>query len=100
VGSGGRGRQGTRRSAGSWPSRDGPDRARALLRGLQAAGGANPSRRAERDQRALDPPTCPVCELPFLALAYERAGRSDSVAAVYERYLATPYMPRVLHDQV
>jgi DNA-binding SARP family transcriptional activator len=36
---------------------------------------------------------CRVCALPWLGRAYEAAGRPDSAAAVYERYLSTgdPY---------
>ncbi|MEP6573516.1 MAG: FlgO family outer membrane protein [Gemmatimonadota bacterium] len=34
---------------------------------------------------------CPVCSLPDLAHAFERAGQPDSAIAVYERYVTTPW---------
>lgn len=45
--------------------------------------------------RASDLGSCRICALPQLAEAYERAGETDSALAVYERYLATPYLWRV-----
>ncbi len=41
---------------------------------------------------------CPVCALPDLASAYERAGVADSLVPIYERYLSTPWLPRLLSD--
>jgi tetratricopeptide (TPR) repeat protein len=45
--------------------------------------------------RASDIGQCLTCAFPGLIRAYEAAGQSDSVIAVLERYLATPYMFRV-----
>jgi len=41
---------------------------------------------------------CPVCALPDLGLAYERVGAPDSVVAISERYLSTPWLPRLMPD--
>ncbi len=46
--------------------------------------------------RGSDVGECLTCALPGLIRAYEAAGESDSVVAVLERYLATPYMFRVV----
>lgn len=37
---------------------------------------------------------CPVCTLGALAFAYDHAGMPDSVLAVYERYVTTPWLWR------
>jgi hypothetical protein len=50
--------------------------------------------------RAADEGECPICILPFLADAYDRAGEPDSAVAVYERYVTTPYLSRFLTDVV
>jgi serine/threonine-protein kinase len=41
---------------------------------------------------------CALCALPTLARSYDLAGRADSAAAVYERYLRTPWMKRLELD--
>ena len=43
---------------------------------------------------------CPTCALPQLAQAYDLGGASDSAIAVYERYLATPWIGRLEVDAV
>ncbi len=53
------------------------------VRDFQAADGASP---------------CPICNLPDLERAYEAAGIPDSAIAVGERYLATPWVDRILTD--
>jgi tetratricopeptide (TPR) repeat protein len=42
--------------------------------------------------------SCPICSLPNLALAYNMAGEPDSAIAVYERYVATPWLWRLFND--
>jgi len=41
---------------------------------------------------------CPICALPDLARAYEAAGKTDPAIAVYERYVATPWLWRYEPD--
>ena len=41
---------------------------------------------------------CALCSLPALARSYDLAGQADSAAAVYERYLRTPWMKRLELD--
>jgi tetratricopeptide (TPR) repeat protein len=41
---------------------------------------------------------CALCSLPALARSYDLAGRTDSAAAVYQRYLRTPWMKRLELD--
>jgi len=41
---------------------------------------------------------CTICALPDLARAYEAAGKTDAAMAVYERYLATPWLWRYEPD--
>jgi eukaryotic-like serine/threonine-protein kinase len=41
---------------------------------------------------------CTLCSLPALARSYDLAGQADSAAAVYERYLRTPWMKRLELD--
>jgi serine/threonine protein kinase/tetratricopeptide (TPR) repeat protein len=50
-------------------------------------------RAAERDE-------CSVCALPALARSYDLAENGDSAAAIYERYLTTPWMKRLENDAV
>jgi tetratricopeptide (TPR) repeat protein len=49
-------------------------------------------------RRSAEVQYCPLCGLPDLARAYERAGQSDSAIAVYQRYLRTPWMDRWSSD--
>jgi tetratricopeptide (TPR) repeat protein/tRNA A-37 threonylcarbamoyl transferase component Bud32 len=48
-------------------------------------------------ERADDGP-CTICALPGLARAYDMAGEGDSVLALYERYVATPWLERIELD--
>jgi DNA-binding SARP family transcriptional activator len=43
---------------------------------------------------------CRVCALPWLGRAYEAAGRPDSAAAAYERYLSTGDPDRYVADAI
>jgi tetratricopeptide (TPR) repeat protein/TolB-like protein len=45
--------------------------------------------------RAIDVGPCTICALPMLGQAYDQAGETDSVVAVYERYVATPWLDRL-----
>jgi hypothetical protein len=49
-------------------------------------------------RRSNDIRLCPVCALPDLGRAYERAGQPDSAIAVYRRYLGTPWSERWSSD--
>ena len=40
----------------------------------------------------------PLIDLPLIARAYEASGLPDSAVAVYERYLNTPHIFRIVHD--
>lgn len=51
--------------------------------------------RALTQFRAADDGPCAICILPLLGLAYDAAGASDSVIAVYERYVNTPWLYRL-----
>jgi tetratricopeptide (TPR) repeat protein len=50
---------------------------------------------AIREFRLADQGACPICILPLLGEAYDAAGQTDSVIAVYERYLDTPWLTRL-----
>lgn len=41
---------------------------------------------------------CPVCALPDLASAYDKAGQPDSAMAVYRRYVSTPWSDWMTSD--
>jgi len=41
---------------------------------------------------------CTMCALPMLGMAYEAAGQKDSVIAVYERFVNSPWMWRIGTD--
>jgi tetratricopeptide (TPR) repeat protein len=45
--------------------------------------------------RRADVSPCPICTLPLLSMAYDAAGQPDSVIAVGERYLTTPWLGRL-----
>lgn len=45
--------------------------------------------------RRADTGPCPICVLPILGQAYDLAGMQDSVVAVYERYVGTPWLQRL-----
>jgi tetratricopeptide (TPR) repeat protein len=45
--------------------------------------------------RAIDVGPCTICVLPMLGQAYDQAGVTDSVVAVYERYVSTPWLGRL-----
>jgi Flp pilus assembly protein TadD len=45
--------------------------------------------------RAIDVGPCTICVLPMLGQAYDQAGETDSVVAVYERYVTTPWLGRL-----
>ena len=50
---------------------------------------------AIRQIRLADVGECSVCALPVLGRIYDAAGETDSVVAVYERYLETPWLYRL-----
>ncbi len=50
--------------------------------------------------RRSDEGVCRLCPLPGLAAAYDGAGERDSAVAVYERYVNTPALNRLIGDQV
>ncbi len=50
---------------------------------------------AIRQVRLADTGSCSICALPVLGQIYDAAGQTDSVVAVYERYLETPWLYRV-----
>ncbi len=50
--------------------------------------------------RRSDEGICRLCPLPGLAAAYDGAGERDSAIAVYERYVTTPGLNRLIGDQV
>jgi tetratricopeptide (TPR) repeat protein len=41
---------------------------------------------------------CTMCALPMLGMAYDAAGQQDSVLAVYERFVSSPWMWRLGTD--
>lgn len=45
--------------------------------------------------RRADRGPCPICLLPLLGQAYDLAEQPDSVIAIYERYLNTPWLDRL-----
>jgi len=50
---------------------------------------------AIRQVRLADVGSCSMCALPVLGQIYDAAGQTDSVMAVYERYLDTPWLYRL-----
>jgi eukaryotic-like serine/threonine-protein kinase len=53
---------------------------------------------AAREYSIADAGLCTICVLPQLASAYDRAGKTDSAIAVFERYLKTPDFAHVAID--
>jgi tetratricopeptide (TPR) repeat protein len=51
-------------------------------------------------RQAADSDECALCTLPALARSYDLAGQPDSAVAIYERYLATPWMKRLENDAI
>jgi tetratricopeptide (TPR) repeat protein len=47
------------------------------------------------EYRRADRGPCPICLLPLLGQAYDLAEEPDSVIAIYERYLNTPWLGRL-----
>jgi tetratricopeptide (TPR) repeat protein len=43
---------------------------------------------------------CTICALPNLGRAYEATGEADSAIAVYERYVRTPMLDRLMPDAI
>jgi tetratricopeptide (TPR) repeat protein len=93
-----------------------PERARAYLNEAERATEADRGRDSEGDVeataglvalaegnlpraieqiRAADEGACSICTLPFLGHAYDEAGQPDSVVAIYERYVNTPWLYRL-----
>ena len=63
--------------------------------GLVELANGNPEDAAVRF-RAADEGPCAICILPFLGMAYDMAGNTDSTIAVYERYVGTPWLSRMI----
>ncbi len=56
---------------------------------------------AVAEYRVADESTgCAICELPLLAGAYDAGGEADSAIAIYERFLATPWLGREFPDAI
>ena len=70
------------------------EEARHTLLGLLALAEGRPED-AVTELWAGDVGACSICQLPLLGMAYDQAGqRTDSVIALYERYVNTPWMAR------
>jgi tetratricopeptide (TPR) repeat protein/tRNA A-37 threonylcarbamoyl transferase component Bud32 len=65
--------------------------------GVLALAEGRPQEAVEKFEQADDGP-CTICALPGLARAYDLAGEGDSVLALYERYVATPWTDRIELD--
>jgi eukaryotic-like serine/threonine-protein kinase len=74
---------------------DEPDRHLAL--GLIALAERDAAR-AIAEFQAGDQGACTICALPGLGQAYDLAGWEDSALAVYQRYVTTPSLFRILQD--
>ena len=74
----------------------GPER--AWTRGVLALAEGRLTVAESELRQAADALACPICALPDLARAYEAAGKTDAAMAVYERYLATPWLWRYEPD--
>jgi tetratricopeptide (TPR) repeat protein len=66
---------------------------RHTLQGMLALAEGRPDD-AVSELIAGDVGSCSICQLPLLGMAYDRAGQADSVIAVYERYVNTPWLGR------
>ncbi len=64
-----------------------------IARGVAALEGGDPESAIEYFRRG-DEGDCPICILPVLGQAYDAAGETDSVVAIYERYVETPWLGR------
>ncbi|MGD2153999.1 MAG: tetratricopeptide repeat protein [Gemmatimonadales bacterium] len=69
---------------------DGADTARGIL--ALAEGRVED---AISELRTADVGPCTICALPILGQAYDQAGETDSVVAVFERYVTTPWLDRL-----
>ncbi|MEE8192054.1 MAG: protein kinase [Gemmatimonadales bacterium] len=69
------------------------EEARHTLLGLLALAEGRPQD-AVTELWAGDVGACSICQLPLLGMAYDQAGQTDSVIALYERYVNTPWMGR------
>jgi len=65
-----------------------------IAQGAIAMAEGRPRDAIEQFQRA-DRGACPICLLPVLGQAYDLAEEPDSVIAIYERYLTTPWLERL-----
>jgi tetratricopeptide (TPR) repeat protein len=103
-----------------------PERSRTLLTAFRANDATTPGSSAIRDESdylraegaafasehryteaiasfvhagtAMNNYVCPVCALPDLASAYDKAGQADSAIAVYRRYVSTPWSDWMTSD--
>ncbi len=65
-----------------------------VSRGVLALADDRPQEAIAEFRRA-DTGPCAICVLPLMGQAYDVAGMPDSVMAVYERYLETPWLDRL-----
>jgi len=72
--------------------------ARHHMLGAAALADARYGEAVQELRLAAESEQCPICALPELALAYDLGGAGDSAIAVYERYLATPWIWRLELD--
>jgi len=59
-------------------------------RGVIALAESRPNDAVAQFRKFEDGNSCPTCALPWLALAYDKAGATDSVRALYERFVNLP----------
>jgi tetratricopeptide (TPR) repeat protein len=65
-----------------------------VIRGVLALAAEQP-REAVVEFRRADTGPCNICVLPVMGQAYDAAGEADSVIAVYERFIETPWLERL-----
>jgi tetratricopeptide (TPR) repeat protein len=65
-----------------------------VIRGVLALAAEQP-REAVVEFRRADTGPCNICVLPVMGQAYDAAGEADSVIAVYERFIETPWLDRL-----